>query len=248
MVAQMHRGMSSVSSAPSEPVSKGTEPRSRQRSQKIPGLVIYEVPIQYHGRTYEQSKKIAWKDGISAFWWIVKYNLQSGRRSCLRRPVEELKTLIRSQAKASGETSLSRSGNALTHRTVCRLTPRCARHAVLQTGHDGNDDGGAETLRFGECAVSVGQAPSVDDGRHWRAVPARLNLESVLGHALALCDCVRPRDNGGELFRRAMDRGRNRLCRWKGGRLENRSAAAVLNAARCLSQSLRPHVAGPSSD
>ena len=34
---------------------------------------IYEVPINYNGRTYEEGKKIGWKDGLAAFWFIVKY-------------------------------------------------------------------------------------------------------------------------------------------------------------------------------
>ncbi|MDY6862743.1 MAG: glycosyltransferase family 2 protein [Thermodesulfobacteriota bacterium] len=38
-------------------------------------LRIYEVPISYHGRTYEEGKKINWKDGIVALWLIIKYNL-----------------------------------------------------------------------------------------------------------------------------------------------------------------------------
>lgn len=36
---------------------------------------IYEVGISYHGRTYSQGKKINWKDGFKAFWYILKYNL-----------------------------------------------------------------------------------------------------------------------------------------------------------------------------
>ena len=36
---------------------------------------IYEVGISYYGRTYEEGKKINWKDGIAAFWHIIKYNL-----------------------------------------------------------------------------------------------------------------------------------------------------------------------------
>lgn len=39
------------------------------------GCAIYEVPISYYGRTYEQGKKIGPWDGIAAFWYIVKYNL-----------------------------------------------------------------------------------------------------------------------------------------------------------------------------
>ncbi len=38
-------------------------------------LRIYEVGISYHGRTYEEGKKIGWKDGVRAIWCIIKYNL-----------------------------------------------------------------------------------------------------------------------------------------------------------------------------
>ena len=34
---------------------------------------IYEVPISYYGRTYEEGKKIGWKDGFRALWCIIKY-------------------------------------------------------------------------------------------------------------------------------------------------------------------------------
>jgi len=36
---------------------------------------IYEVPIAYHGRDYAQGKKIGWKDGIAAAYFIIKYRL-----------------------------------------------------------------------------------------------------------------------------------------------------------------------------
>jgi glycosyltransferase involved in cell wall biosynthesis len=36
---------------------------------------IYEIPISYHGRTYEEGKKIGMKDGIAALWYIVYFNL-----------------------------------------------------------------------------------------------------------------------------------------------------------------------------
>jgi glycosyltransferase involved in cell wall biosynthesis len=39
------------------------------------GCRIYEVPISYHGRTYAEGKKIGWKDGVSAIWTILKYNI-----------------------------------------------------------------------------------------------------------------------------------------------------------------------------
>jgi glycosyltransferase involved in cell wall biosynthesis len=36
---------------------------------------IYEVPISYSGRTYEQGKKITWRDGLQALWQVLRYNL-----------------------------------------------------------------------------------------------------------------------------------------------------------------------------
>ena len=36
---------------------------------------IYEVGISYYGRTYEEGKKIGWKDGVRAIYCILKYNL-----------------------------------------------------------------------------------------------------------------------------------------------------------------------------
>lgn len=36
---------------------------------------VYEVPISYYGRTYEEGKKIGFKDGLAALWYILKYNL-----------------------------------------------------------------------------------------------------------------------------------------------------------------------------
>jgi glycosyltransferase involved in cell wall biosynthesis len=38
-------------------------------------LRTYEVPISYYGRTYEEGKKVTWKDGLRAMWCIIKYNL-----------------------------------------------------------------------------------------------------------------------------------------------------------------------------
>jgi len=45
-----------------------------QGVRRIP-LRIYEVPISYAGRTYEEGKKIGWKDGVEAIWCIIKHNL-----------------------------------------------------------------------------------------------------------------------------------------------------------------------------
>ena len=37
---------------------------------------VYEVPVSYHGRTYEEGKKIGWKDGVRALYAIAKYGLR----------------------------------------------------------------------------------------------------------------------------------------------------------------------------
>jgi glycosyltransferase involved in cell wall biosynthesis len=36
---------------------------------------VYEVPISYWGRDYSEGKKISWKDGLAAIYWIIKYNI-----------------------------------------------------------------------------------------------------------------------------------------------------------------------------
>jgi glycosyltransferase involved in cell wall biosynthesis len=48
------------------------------------GCAIYEVPISYYGRTYEEGKKIGMKDGIAALWFIFKFNLLVGLRASFR--------------------------------------------------------------------------------------------------------------------------------------------------------------------
>jgi SAM-dependent methyltransferase len=50
----------------------GFEPEITMKASKRK-LRIYEVPISYHGRTYEEGKKIGWKDGIKVFGVILRY-------------------------------------------------------------------------------------------------------------------------------------------------------------------------------
>jgi len=52
----------------------GIEPEITAKVAKR-GARIYEVPISYHGRTYAEGKKINWKDGLAAVWYILRYNL-----------------------------------------------------------------------------------------------------------------------------------------------------------------------------
>ena len=53
----------------------GFEPEVTAKIAKIPGIRIYEVGISYYGRTYDEGKKINWKDGLRAIYCIFKYNL-----------------------------------------------------------------------------------------------------------------------------------------------------------------------------
>jgi len=51
----------------------GFEPEVTAKISRIPGIRIYEVGISYYGRTYEEGKKIGWKDGVRAIYCIFKY-------------------------------------------------------------------------------------------------------------------------------------------------------------------------------
>ena len=52
----------------------GFEPEITAKVAKL-GVRIFEVGISYSGRTYEEGKKIGWRDGVRAVWCIIKYNL-----------------------------------------------------------------------------------------------------------------------------------------------------------------------------
>lgn len=52
----------------------GIEPELTVKVAKL-GCRIYEVPIAYHGRTYAEGKKIGWKDGIAAIYYILRFRL-----------------------------------------------------------------------------------------------------------------------------------------------------------------------------
>jgi glycosyltransferase involved in cell wall biosynthesis len=53
----------------------GFEPEVTIKIAKIPHIRIYEVGISYYGRTYEEGKKIGWRDGFRAMYCIFKYGL-----------------------------------------------------------------------------------------------------------------------------------------------------------------------------
>jgi glycosyltransferase involved in cell wall biosynthesis len=53
----------------------GFEPEVTAKVARVPGVRIYEVGISYYGRTYNEGKKINWKDGVWAIYCILRYNL-----------------------------------------------------------------------------------------------------------------------------------------------------------------------------
>ncbi len=55
----------------------GIEPEITAKLAKRKGIRIYEVGISYYGRTYEEGKKIGWKDGFRAIYCIIKYRFMN---------------------------------------------------------------------------------------------------------------------------------------------------------------------------
>jgi glycosyltransferase involved in cell wall biosynthesis len=53
----------------------GFEPEVTTKIARVPNIRIYEVGISYYGRTYEEGKKIGWKDGFRALYCMLKYGL-----------------------------------------------------------------------------------------------------------------------------------------------------------------------------
>lgn len=62
------------------------------------GCAIYEVPISYYGRTYEEGKKIGVKDGVAALWFIVRFNMLCDLHSSFRQIPELLSAEKRAQS------------------------------------------------------------------------------------------------------------------------------------------------------
>lgn len=53
----------------------GFEPEVTAKVARVAGVRIYEVGISYYGRTYEEGKKIGWKDGVRAIYCVLKYKI-----------------------------------------------------------------------------------------------------------------------------------------------------------------------------
>ena len=64
-----------IQSLPLQEKRFGFEPEVTIKMARIPNIRIYEVGISYYGRTYEDGKKIGWKDGVRAIYCILKYGV-----------------------------------------------------------------------------------------------------------------------------------------------------------------------------
>lgn len=56
---------------------------------------VYETPISYYGRTYEEGKKIIWIDGVMAIWYVFKYNLFSGFNSQKKNYLKKIRGILK---------------------------------------------------------------------------------------------------------------------------------------------------------
>ncbi len=78
----------------------GFEPEITAKVAKA-GHRVFEVGISYNGRTYEQGKKIGWRDGVRAVYVIVKYNLFRRNKDLCKGNTQESTSSKRSKARTT---------------------------------------------------------------------------------------------------------------------------------------------------
>ncbi|MBS1564183.1 MAG: glycosyltransferase family 2 protein, partial [Bacteroidetes bacterium] len=66
----------------------GFEPEVTAKIARVPGIRIYEVGISYYGRTFQEGKKIGWKDGFRAIYCILKYTIFGSDEGLVRKNVK----------------------------------------------------------------------------------------------------------------------------------------------------------------
>ena len=69
----------------------GFEPEVTAKIARIPGIRIYEVGISYYGRTFQEGKKIGWKDGFRAIYCILKFTIFSTDEAIIVKEQEKIK-------------------------------------------------------------------------------------------------------------------------------------------------------------
>ena len=68
----------------------GIEPEITAKIAKPRCLRIWEVPISYCPRRYDEGKKIGWKDGVAAFWHIFRFNCLTSQKKSFVKPWDEV--------------------------------------------------------------------------------------------------------------------------------------------------------------
>ena len=68
----------------------GIEPEMTAKLARHRALRIWEVPVSYCPRRYDEGKKIGWKDGVAAFWHIFRFNCLTPKSACCIKPWEEV--------------------------------------------------------------------------------------------------------------------------------------------------------------
>jgi glycosyltransferase involved in cell wall biosynthesis len=104
---------------------------------------IYEVPISYHGRTYEEGKKIQLRDGLAALGYILYYNTLAGVSAARRRYVDSANTFLESHRAATDQSAQFRQ-HELEH-----LERNGGRHRGAQPAGIGTKDDHKRTDRSG---------------------------------------------------------------------------------------------------
>ncbi len=92
-----------IQSIPIEENRFGFEPEITVKVAKR-RLRIYEVGISYWGRTYEEGKKIGWKDGVRALWCLLKYSIKEPVKA-VESTSQSAQIEERSQQLAASETT-----------------------------------------------------------------------------------------------------------------------------------------------
>ena len=68
----------------------GIEIEMTAKISKLPQVRVFEVPISYYGRSYEEGKKIHLSDGVWAVWYIIKYNCFCSIKKSFSLPHQEI--------------------------------------------------------------------------------------------------------------------------------------------------------------
>ncbi|MBN9287333.1 MAG: glycosyl transferase [Gammaproteobacteria bacterium 39-13] len=82
-----------IQSLPLQECRFGFEPEVTAHIARIPNIRIYEVGISYYGRTYQEGKKIGWRDGFRAIYCILKYGPIYRLLNCKKNPAKAVEEL-----------------------------------------------------------------------------------------------------------------------------------------------------------